>query len=159
MWHTVLHFANMKKEHVLKMRARGIIVHDNTLLVVQHSKEVPHFCLPGGHAEWGEDPRTCLERELVEELGVKPTIGKLLYVHSFMQNNYTQIVEFLFEVLNADAYTGPRDNHASHAHEIADVRWLAPDNTDYMVLPEIVRYALKDGTLLTAPEPRFINYL
>ena len=66
------------------VRVRGIIINEGELLVVKHRKDDEHFALPGGHLEYGENVLECIKREMIEELGVEPVIGKLLYVNNFM---------------------------------------------------------------------------
>jgi 8-oxo-dGTP pyrophosphatase MutT (NUDIX family) len=46
------------------------------LLVVPSYK--PYLDLPGGYVEPGESPRTAARREIREELGISPDIGRLL---------------------------------------------------------------------------------
>ena len=64
------------------IKVRGIIIHDSKLLIVKH-KQSQFMALPGGHLEYGEDVVACLRRELFEELGVPPEIGRLLYINTF----------------------------------------------------------------------------
>jgi len=81
------------------IKVRGVIIYDNRLLIVKH-KESKFIALPGGHLEYGEDVLTCLKRELIEELGVEPEIGKLLYISTFMDSKKDEYVELFFEVKN-----------------------------------------------------------
>lgn len=65
------------------IRSRAIIVHEGKLLVVRHAHNPSYAALPGGHLEPGEGPQATLIREIEEELGVTPTLGRLLYVNTF----------------------------------------------------------------------------
>ena len=87
------------------VRCRGIVLHDGRLLLVRHPHDVSHAALPGGHLDWGENVLKCMSREMVEELGVAPDIGRLLYVNTFIDSkNETQSTEFFFEIKNGEAY-------------------------------------------------------
>lgn len=65
------------------IRVRGIIMDGGEMLLVKHAADADYYALPGGHLEWGEDVRECLRREITEELGIRPEIGRLLYVNNF----------------------------------------------------------------------------
>ncbi|MBP9760476.1 MAG: NUDIX domain-containing protein [Candidatus Pacebacteria bacterium] len=145
----------MERNKQYTIRARAIIMHEGALLVVKHRADTPYAVLPGGHLEWGEDPRTCVIREITEELGIVPDIGRLLFVHTFLNNDTTQTVEFHFEVLNGVAYAHPHGSEGSHVHEIAEVLWTAPHDT-LPLRPDTIRTTLDDGTIL-ADTVRFIT--
>jgi len=74
-----------EKKFIIKVRA--IILHEGKMLVVRHPHDTSFAALPGGKLEWGEDIRECLVREIIEELGVKPEVGRLLYVNNFTQSS------------------------------------------------------------------------
>ena len=121
-----------------KIRCRGVIVHEGKLMLVRNmSKEGPRdfYTLPGGHLEFGEDPETCIARELLEELGVEAKIGKLLFVHTHVKNNDSHAVEFFFEVLNGVDFLNHEEMQKTHAYEIAEVRWIERGERVH-ILPE-----------------------
>lgn len=76
---------NMENEKEILIKVRAIILHEGKLLAVRHPHDTSFAALPGGHLEWGEDLKECLSREIVEELGIKPDIGKLFYINTFTQ--------------------------------------------------------------------------
>lgn len=51
---------------------------DRVMLVRPSYK--PHWDIPGGYVEPGESPRDACEREVHEELSIRPAIGRLLVV-------------------------------------------------------------------------------
>ncbi len=75
-----------------KISVRGVVLHDGKLLCVrlkpykdslrEHGND--YWCLPGGNLDEGEALLTGVKREMVEETGMTPTIGDLLYVQQFM---------------------------------------------------------------------------
>lgn len=139
----------------IKIRCRGIIVHDGKLLLVKHSPDADFYALPGGHLDFGEDPKECIAREMVEELGITPTIGRLLYVYSFVHSDGKQSVEFHFEITNGQDFLAHAEKEKSHAFEIVDVVW-ADQSTSLRILPEEIGKAFKAGKLFK-DEVRFIK--
>lgn len=113
-------------EKTFEIRCRGIILHEDELLVVEHTGKEGFLALPGGHLEWGEDIQAGLVRELEEELGVTPVVGPLLYIHNFTQDNGKHVVEFLFHIENAADFRSLGES-PTHAHELATVNWVTSD--------------------------------
>ena len=130
------------------VRCRAIILHEGKLLVVKHRNGMPHYALPGGHLELGEGIEECLIREIEEELGTVPVVGRLLYVHTYADANKTQSVEFFFEVVNSADYTDILKLNGAHAHELENVLWIDPD-TDMGLLPKRVADDFKSGVTLS----------
>lgn len=136
----------MEKKIIIKVRA--VILYQGKLLAVRHPHDTSFTALPGGHLEWGEDIRECLVREIVEELGVQPKVGKLLYVNNYTQSDDKQYVEFFFEVKNGGDYLDAEKIARSHAHEIAEIVWLSP-NDDTRILPEKLAEDFKTGKIVS----------
>lgn len=137
------------------IKVRGVILHEGKLLIVQHLG-TRFMAFPGGHLEYGEDVITCLKRELVEELGVLPEIGRLLYINTFIEGkNNTEYVEFFFEVKNGKDYLNIEEIERTHAHELVDIMWISPaDNIE--ILPKQFGEDFKDNKIFEG-EIKFIN--
>lgn len=145
----------MTEDKKLIIRCRAVILHEGKLLVVRHNFDASFTALPGGHLEWGEGVIECIRREIVEELGVAPKIGRLLYINTFIDSNNRQPVEFFFEVTNGAEYVGCEDLARSHAHELAEILWVSPEE-DTGILPQGFADDFKNG-LIDATETRYIK--
>lgn len=137
------------------IRCRAIILHEDRLLVVKHPHDTSFAALPGGHLEWGEDVKECLSREIVEELGVKPDIGRLFYINTFADGEKTQPIEFFFEVTNGRDYLDTEKLTRSHAHELSEICWASP-TSDIKILPQKLAQDLKNGEI-ESNEIRYIK--
>lgn len=137
------------------IRCRGIIVDEGELMVMRHVNS-NFFALPGGGMELGEDVNGCVSRELIEELGVKPEIGRLLYL-----NNYTHSdgerhsVEFIFEILNSKDYRNIENLTKTHGHEVEELRWVKQSD-DLLIYPKAIGEDFKKGTIFS-DEVRYTN--
>lgn len=134
----------MNMEEKVGVKCRGVIVHEGRLLVVRHPQDTSFAALPGGHLEVGEDPKTCVARELKEELGVVARVGRLLYVNTFTDFKGRNWIEFLFKVLNPEDFVDFEKNDRSHAHELSEVAWIEAGE-DVKVLPEEFAKDFKAG--------------
>lgn len=137
----------MEKDKKVIIKVRAIILHEEKLLVVEHPHDTTFVALPGGHLEWGEDLKECLSREIMEELGVKPDIGRLFYVNTFTQAE-KQYVEFFFEIKNGINYLDTEKLIRSHAHEITKIVWINPTD-DIRILPKILAENFKAGKVVS----------
>lgn len=91
-----------------RVNVRGIIWQDGKLFCQQlknnHSNQrEPFWCTPGGGMDDGETIHQALRREMVEETGIAPIIGRLLFVQQFFDGDKEQL-EFFFHITNAEDY-------------------------------------------------------
>lgn len=115
---------------------RAVIEHNGALLAVKNAVESRDFyCLPSGGVEEGESVIEALEREIYEELGVKPVIGNLLYVHqlSNFNNNGQRFGQpsLIFYVTNGVDFTDRTFATASHANELTAAEFIDPSTVDF----------------------------
>jgi 8-oxo-dGTP pyrophosphatase MutT (NUDIX family) len=63
------------------MKARAaviLILNDKIALIERHRSNRHYFVFPGGKIESGESPAAAAQREIMEELGLKVKIGRLI---------------------------------------------------------------------------------
>ena len=64
----------------ISIRVSGVLIRDNTLLMVAHRKRgETYWLLPGGGVEYGESLVEALRREFMEELRVEIEVGPFLF--------------------------------------------------------------------------------
>ena len=114
------------------------MVYQGKLLCVRlkPSEHAPHngtfWCVPGGGLDEREGLAAGLEREMLEELGVKPKIGNLLYIQQFADEK-TEYLEFLFEVTNAKDYLNIDLSKTTHGvQEIAEIGFFEPSSINLL---------------------------
>jgi 8-oxo-dGTP diphosphatase len=93
-----------------RINVRAIIWSNGKLLAVKHKthngSEVAYWALPGG----GLDPFESLEegivREMIEETGITPTVGRLLFGQQMLSGRAgrDEEMEFFYHVTNPEAY-------------------------------------------------------
>ena len=109
-----------------RVNVRGIIWQDKKLFCQQlvHKPDEPawdpYWCTPGGGVEDGESIHEALMREMVEETGIKPEIGRLLFVQQFFDGEKEQL-EFFFHITNANDYRQIDLSATSHGTIEVDV--------------------------------------
>ncbi|MBN2011179.1 NUDIX hydrolase [candidate division KSB1 bacterium] len=79
---------------LFKYRIVGIALHNDRVLL-QKSKLDTHWALPGGRAEMFEDSIATLKREMLEELKVEVSVGRLIWI---VENFYEYTGQLVHEV-------------------------------------------------------------
>ncbi len=105
----------------MKTVTAAIIIRDGKVLVCRRAageKLAGFWEFPGGKLEDGETLRQCLERELLEELGVRArageTIGRSIYCYD---HGEFELVGMRAELLDADINLAVHDS----------AQWASPD--------------------------------
>ncbi|MDB5181758.1 MAG: hydrolase [Candidatus Saccharibacteria bacterium] len=124
------------------VRVRAVIPYQDKFLFVQHRHDSSFWALPGGKLDPGETLEDGVTRELIEELGVTPEIGKLLYVQQLFRGD-EESLEFFFEITNGEAYIDLDLQNTTHGMlELARAEFIEPANN--YVLPEFLRDLTSD---------------
>lgn len=125
-----------------RVNVRGIIFKNGQVFAQQlkpgkDGSARDYWCTPGGGLELGESLHTGLRREMIEETGIAPKIGKLLFVEQFNDGPKEQL-EFFFHIENADDYE--TINLAATSHGLVEIsRCKFIDPKDNNLLPSFLQ--------------------
>ena len=143
-----------------RVAVRGIFVIEGKLLCAKlklRNKPGPvnFWSVPGGGVDDHEALLPALEREIVEELGIKPLIGSLLYIQQYASDK-EESMEFFFHILNPHDYLHIDLSKTSHGEiEIESIDFIDPRGHD--VLPKFL--ATEDLSELEHKPVKIFNYL
>ena len=108
----------MRERSPIMAVTAGVVVRDNRVLVVQRKPTSRRGLLwefPGGKIEEGEDPRSCLKRELNEELGIEVDVGnRFEIVYHTYEDVKVLLISFICQIARGDP----------HAIDCQGFRWL-----------------------------------
>ena len=131
-----------------RVNVRGIIINNKGEIFCQKltantGKGRDFWCTPGGGLEMGEGLLDGLRREMIEETGVKPEIGKLLFIQQFADTNPSskhgvcEQLEFFFLITNWQDYQNIDLEKTSHGvEEVAECGFVDPKTT--RILPSLL---------------------
>jgi len=120
-------------QNKIRIRVSGILLVKDQLLLVNHrglSDNNIFWSPPGGGMEFGQNSKQTLEREFIEETGLKIRVGSFLFVNEVIINNL-HAVELFFEVFKESGEIVPgEDPESSQKDQIIK-------NVAYLSLEEI----------------------
>ncbi len=116
-----------------RVNVRAIIWLNNQLLAVKHKKDdgspASYYATPGGGLDSHESLQDGLVREMREELGITPRVGKLLFIQQFNSDRggFDEELEFFFHVENPEDFIDIDLSSTTHgAEEIALCEFISP---------------------------------
>ncbi|HVZ80883.1 MAG TPA: NUDIX hydrolase [bacterium] len=93
-----------KVQHI-RIRAAGILVKDDRILLVRHEKNgKSYWLLPGGGVDFGESVAEGLRREFQEEVGLDIQVGPMVLVHDSIPPNHHRQVLNIYFMVSTDRY-------------------------------------------------------
>lgn len=143
---------------IRKITVRGIVLHEGKLLCAKlkpykdslqkHGNE--YWCIPGGGLDEGETLIAGVEREMIEETGIKPVVGSLLYVQQFVQGE-REFIEFFFHITNSEDYLHIDLSKTTHGEEEIEEIGLVDPATTYVLPKFLSTVDLEDFAASNAP--------
>ena len=126
-----------------RITTRGII-YKNGKIFAQKLKRgegtTDYWCTPGGGLDPSESLHDGLVREMIEETGITPEIGKLLYVQQYREENGREYLEFFYHITNVDDYETIDLANTTHGEiEVAEYGFIDPAKEN--ILPKFLQTA------------------
>ena len=109
-------------------RYQGAIVRDSQILLLQqtdHLLERSYWLLPGGRKEPGETEEQCIEREMLEEVGIHVRVEGLILDEPIESENIDRRKTYRCSVVSGEPRPGyePEDAYADR-YSFTGVQWL-----------------------------------
>lgn len=137
----------MSATRLPRVRLAGVAVRGDRILLVKHQRAGrEYFLLPGGGLDWGEQCEVGLAREFREELSLKVSVGRLLFISESLEPRGRR------HVLNLTYHVRIRGGtlRLHPDRRLKDARWVSrPELLRLTFYPEIRK------PLLMAWENRF----
>jgi 8-oxo-dGTP pyrophosphatase MutT (NUDIX family) len=94
---------------------KGVVIRDGSVLLLLNERS--EWDLPGGRPDPGEDHRTALRREVLEEVGLDVAVGAALGEHLFevLPKRFVRVVAYACDLSGGDVVL---------SHEHLDQRWV-----------------------------------
>lgn len=143
-----------------RIAVRGIIFKDDKLFCVQQKRSDgttnDFWSTPGGGLDEGEGVEQCLRREIIEETGITPIIGSLLFVQQYL-DDHTEQLELFFHIKNADDFENI--DLANTSHGVVEIeRFAFVDPKTETVLPAFLG-AIDIPVEIENSDVQFFNYM
>ncbi|WAU84609.1 NUDIX hydrolase [Streptomyces sp. Qhu-G9] len=148
-------------EHEAKMAhprmAAGALFFDadgRVLMVVPTYKD--YWDIPGGYVETGESPLQAASREVREELGITPTLGRLLAVDWAPSATEGDKVLYLFD--GGELAPEAVEEIRPQAEELKRVMFVAPGEIPDRTIPRLARRILAAIDARAASAPVYLEH-
>ena len=118
-----------------RIRAVGIVIKDNRVLLIERKNELEYFVFPGGGVEKEETVEQAVIRELQEETTVQVKIKKLLYQHIY--DDETEQYFYLCEYITGEpklADDAPEIKQMAQGNDFYNPGWYKVEDLKSMLI-------------------------
>lgn len=125
-----------------RITVRGIIYRDGKLFAVRHKKAdnlaKDFWCTPGGGLDDKESLAGGITREIIEETGITPVMGRLLFIQQYsktatLSHDYDEFLEFFFLIENPDDFNHIDLSASTHGdQEISQFGFVNPSEVIFL---------------------------
>jgi len=114
---------------------KGVLEVGGRIVLLRNERD--EWEMPGGKLEAGEDPRECVERELLEELNVHATATRLLdvWLYDILGQVEVLIVTYAMQPLGAGTVLHISDEHR-------ELGLFAPEEIAALIMPDGYKRAI-----------------
>lgn len=125
---------------------RLVVINDKNELLIVHMWKV--WGIPGGGIDFGETIIEALERESMEELGIKAIANKLIFIQDYTdtrKGKYTHFFEYFWIIKNNEDFFNVLKTYknSSHAFELLDIKWSKLEDLPKNFMPTAFPKVLK----------------
>lgn len=146
-----------------RVAVRGLVIHEGKLLCARlkpyNGVDHDYWCVPGGGLDVGESLTDGVTREIREETGITPVVGRLRYIQQYQpkQKSQREQMEFFFILENSSDYVNIDLSKTTHGEdEIEVIDFVDPGVEN--ILPKFLQGESIDSMLSDEPVKIF-NYL
>ena len=143
-----------------RIAVRAVIYQNSKIFALRQIKQgvVNEFwSTPGGGLDPMESLEDGLTRELIEETGVKPAIGRLLFIQQYRESETEEQLEFFYHVTNADDFKTLDLSKTTHGElEISDYDFIDPKEAP--LLPDFLK-SVDIEAAINSGKPAIFTYL
>jgi ADP-ribose pyrophosphatase len=109
-----------------RLAVGGVVIRDDRVLLVRRGKPPAHgeWAIPGGSVELGESLKEAVERELLEETGVRVRAGEICYVFEAVKRDDAERVRFHYVII--DLLAEHLSGDPVPASDVTEAAWLGP---------------------------------
>ena len=121
-------------DKVICVATKGVVVYGGKCLLVQRAGDegidplVWEFA--GGKLEFGETPEAGLQREILEEAGLRATVERMLYTATFFTSAQRQVVLLCYLCRAGDSVVTLSEEHSAY-------RWVTVSEAEAL-LPKAI---------------------
>ncbi|WP_297335300.1 NUDIX domain-containing protein [Algoriphagus sp.] len=112
----------------LRTRVNGVLIQEEKILMINHQMgdQSDFWSVPGGGMKFGSNAKQNLKREFQEEIGLEIQIGKLLFVHEFLESPL-HAIELFFEVERSvgEPHLGWDPEFTKNEQILRELKWMS----------------------------------